>query len=282
MAPQDSAAPPDDVDGTGTTGRGAGGADPDSGATGPDSRLPETVAALAAPQLRAAQRRRLLRRLAGQTRVRDLGRLPRPWTAVRWVADALVDIAPHIPIRDLDTLRRHHDALAGDALAERLIRNAARATAAVGAAGGGVAAVNWVAPPALLSTPALLAAETLAIVAIEVKLIGELHEVYGQPLPVTGAERAVTLLQSWAGRRGLSPTAPGAGIATVLSTAARKELRDRLMRRFGRNLTTLGPVLTGAAVAGYLNHRATRALGEQMRTDLARGYVPYPLPRVEP
>src|SRR5690606_42013357 len=108
MAPQDSAAPPDDVDGTGTTGRGASGADPDSGATGPDSRLPETAAALAAPQLRAAQRRRLLRRLAGQTRVRDLGRLPRPRPAVRWVADPLADLRPPIPRRDLDTPRPPH------------------------------------------------------------------------------------------------------------------------------------------------------------------------------
>jgi hypothetical protein len=56
----------------------------------------------------------------------------------------------------------------------------------------------------------------------------------------------------------------------VLGTAARKELRDRLLRRFGRNLTTLGPLLTGAAVAGYLNRRATLSLGEEVRKDLGR------------
>ena len=42
---------------------------------------------------------------------------------------------------------------------------------------------------------------------------------------------------------------PGRGVAAVLGTAARHELRDRLVRRFGRNLTTLGPLFTGAAVA---------------------------------
>ncbi len=55
----------------------------------------------------------------------------------------------------------------------------------------------------------------------------------------------------------------------MLGTAARKELRDRLMRRFGRNLTSYGPMLTGAAVASYLNRRATQALAKNIRDDLA-------------
>ena len=49
--------------------------------------------------------------------------------AISWIADTVVDVAPHIPVRDLDTLRRHFPGLDGDALAERLVRNAARATA---------------------------------------------------------------------------------------------------------------------------------------------------------
>ena len=75
-------------------------------------------------------------------------------------------------------------------------------------------------------------------------------------------------MQSWAEQRGVNPMVPGVGVAAVLGTAARKELRDRLLRRFGRNLTTLGPLLTGAAVAGYLNRRATLSVGEQVREDL--------------
>ena len=57
-------------------------------------------------------------------------------------------------------------------------------------------------------------------------------------------------------------------VPSALSTATRKELRDRLVRRLGRNLTTLGPMLTGAAAAGYLNQRATKALAAQIRADL--------------
>lgn len=238
--------------------------------------LPATVAAITSTELEPAARRRLLNRLVHQVQARGVGDLFRPRAALRWITDTLAEVAPHIPIRDRETLRRHHDGLDGDALAERLIRNAARATATVGAAAGGVAAVEWVATPTLLSAPILLTAETIAVVAIEIKLIGELHEAYGRPVPGTASQRAVSLLQAWAGRRGFTPLAPGAGMAAVLGTAARRELRDRLLRRFGRNLTSLGPMLTGAAVAGYLNRRATRALGEQMRKDLSRGYVSYP------
>jgi len=235
-----------------------------------DDEVAQTVAALAEADLQPAQRRRLLRPLVDSARQRGLGGMFRPKTALRWIADTVIEIAPHVPVRDLATLRVHHDGLDGEELAERLIRNAARATGGVGAVGGGFASVHWVVAPTLLSAPVLLTAETVAVVAIEVKLIGELHEVYRQPVPGSSGHRAVALVQAWAQRRGVNPLVPGVGAAAVLGTAARKELRDRLLRRFGRNLTTLGPMLTGAAVATYLNRRATQMLGDSVRTDLRR------------
>ena len=229
-----------------------------------------TVAALTADDLEPAGRRRLLGRLVGDVRRRGLGQLFRPQAALRWMADVVADVAPHVPVRDRATLRRHYDGLDGDELAERLIRNAARATAGVGAAGGGVASLEWAATPTLLSAPVLLAAETVAVVAIELKLLGELHEVYGRPVTGNALERATALIQAWSGQRGVNPMVPGVGVATVLGTAARKELQGTLLRRFGRNLTTLGPLLTGAAVASYLNRRATRSLGDKLVKDLRR------------
>jgi hypothetical protein len=235
----------------------------------PDPELTEAVQELAEEDLEPARRRRLLGRLVrDQTRKHGVKELFRPKAAVRWMADAIGDITPHIPVRDIETLRRHHDGLDGDQLAERLVRNASRVTAGIGAAGGGVAAVEWVATPSLLSAPVLLAVETVAVVAVEIKLIGELHEAYRQPIPGTGTQRGVALIQAWANQRGVNPLTPGRGIAAVLGTAARKELRERLLKRLGRNLTTLGPLLTGAAVAGFLNRRATMSLGEQIRKDL--------------
>jgi hypothetical protein len=247
-----------------------------SGTAGVDEtgELSSAVAALTEEDIEPAARRRLLERVVrAEIRERGFKALARPKEAIRWVVDAVTSVAPHIPIRDLDTLRRHHDGLDGEALAERLVRNAARATAGIGAAGGGIAAVEWVVTPTLLTAPVLLAAETVAVVAVELKLIGELQEAYGHPIPGAGTQRAVALLQAWAQRRGVNPLAPGLGVGAALGTAARKELRDRLVRRFGRNLGTLGPLLTGAAVAGYLNRRATLSLGAEVRRDLAGRHI---------
>jgi hypothetical protein len=235
-----------------------------------DADIGRTVAALTADDLEPEGRRKLLGRLVDDVRRRGLGQVFRPRAALRWMADVVSDIAPHVPVRDLDTLRAHHDGLDGDELAERLIRNAALATAGVGAAGGGVASLQWAVTPTLLSAPVLLTAETVAVVAIELKLIGELHEVYRQPIPGSGTQRAATLIQSWSAQRGVNPLVPGVGVGTVLGTASRKELQTTLLRRFGRNLTTLGPMLTGAAVASYLNRRATLGVGGNVQKDLRK------------
>jgi uncharacterized protein (DUF697 family) len=237
-------------------------------------RVEAAVVRLTEPELEDAERRRLLRRIVesagSSTRTGARRFLMGPKAAVRWALDSLVEIAPHLPVRDLETLRRHHDGKTGDLLAEALIRNASRVTMGIGTAGGGLAAVQWVAPPALLTAPVLIAAETTAVVAVEVKLIAELHEAYGMPVRGTPTEKGSQLLGAWAQRRGVSLLHPGRISTTVLGVSMRKELRDRLVKRMGRNLTTIGPFLTGAAVAAELNRRATRSLGEQVREDLRR------------
>ena len=232
------------------------------------------VARLSEPELSTAERRRALAQVAAALRKRGFRDALRPKAAVAWLADVVVDIAPRIPIRSADRLREHFPGHTDEQIADRLIRNAARTSAGIGAVGGGVSSIKWVAPPTLLTAPVLLAAETVAVVAVELKLIAELHAIYGQPVPGTSTQRAVTLLQLWAARRGVNFVVPGRGITTVLSTAARHELRDRLARRFGRNLTTLGPLLSGAAVAAWLNRRATLGVAEAVRKDLTDGRPP--------
>ncbi len=177
-------------------------AHPDQPAESPvpanDVELSTAVAELTGDDVQLRDRRRLLGRIVRQ-QIRDRGvkDLFRPKRAIQWIADAVADVAPHIPVRDLETLRQHHHGLEGDTLAERLIRNASRVTAGIGAAGGGVAAVEWAITPTMLSAPVLLAAETVAVVAVEIKLIGELHEVYGRPVPGSGVQRAFALVQAW-------------------------------------------------------------------------------------
>ena len=186
-------------------------------------------------------------------------------------------------------LRAHFPGLTDMQIADRLVRNAARTSAGIGVVGGGVSSLQWAAPPTLLTAPALLAAETVAVVAVEIKLIGELQELYGQPVTGGQAERAISLLQAWAGRRGVSLMVPGRGVAAVLGTAARHELRDRLVRRFGRNLTTLGPLLHrggrrrlpqpaghrapgrgGPSGPGRSNRRPSPELGPRQRVSIDR------------
>ena len=243
-----------------------------------DQATADAVARLTDADTPAAEKRRALAVLADALRLRGVpsgtsvgGRLARilnPKMIMAWIGDVVVDVAPRVPLRDLATLRAHHPGQTDEQIADRLVRNAARTSAGIGAVGGGVTAVQWVAPPALLTAPVVLATETIAVVAVELKLIGELQELYGQPLPGPVAQRSLNLLQAWAGRRGVNLLVPGRTVTAVLGTAARHELRDRLVRRFGRNLSTLGPLLTGAAIAAFLNRRATLKLAGEVRSDL--------------
>lgn len=216
-----------------------------------------------------------------ETRGRLLGRLARLLSTSarrtgatglaggRWLTDMFAQVAPRIPVRDLETLRRHHDGLSGERLAEDLVRGAANATMAVGAAGGALAAVEFVAPPLLLTVPAQLVAESVVVAAIEVKLIAELHEVYGVQVPGNGTARAGVFLTAWAKQRGIDPMAGGT-LTVALGTAAKQALRNRLLRLLGRHLTTLGPFLTGAVAGGTLNRTFTKRLAAAVRKDLRR------------
>jgi hypothetical protein len=104
---------------------------------------------------------------------------------------------------------------------------------------------------------------------VELKLIAELHEVYGHAPAGTPAVRAAAYLGSWARRRGIDPFG-GTSLTGVISGAARRELRQRLLRRAGRNLTTVVPFLAGAVAGAALNQRETRKLGDQIAHDLRR------------
>jgi hypothetical protein len=190
----------------------------------------------------------------------------------RWLTDTVIQIAPHVPVRDLETIRSHHDGLTGEALADSLVRAAQRATTGVGAAGGALAAVEFAAPPLLLTAPVQIVAETVVVATIEVKLIAELHEIYGVHVPGTGTTRGAIFLQAWAQQRGFDPTQPGS-VTAALGVAAKTGLRKRLLRTFGRHFTTLGPFLTGAVAGGALNRAATKRLADRIRDDLRGRHI---------
>src|SRR5437764_926257 len=101
-----------------------------------------------------------------RTRAGHLGRLAvLMGRSSRRLVDAVIDMVPHLPIRDRQTLHAHHPGLDDDQIAAALIATATRVTAAMGAAGGMLATVELAAPPLLLSAPIQIAAETVAVVA---------------------------------------------------------------------------------------------------------------------
>ena len=193
----------------------------------------------------------------------------------RWLAETAVEMIPHIPVRDLETLQEHHGGARGGELAGELIRNAARATAAVGATTGAIAAAEDLSPPAWIVLPLELILETLAVAGIEMKLVAELHEVYGRPVPGHGTDRALALARAWAERRGVTPQSflMGGGLGEVLGRGTRNEIirlvRRRLLRRTLRNTTSLVPFLIGAVAGAEVNRRATASLGDAVVRDLA-------------
>ena len=205
---------------------------------------------------------------AGDERRQLLARLGRALTRSgriggKWLVDTVLDLAPRVPVRDLTILQAHHPGLSREELADALVSAAAKSTAGIGAAGGALAAVEFAAPPTLLGAPLQIVAESLAVVAVELKLVAELHAVYGVPVRGTPRQRGTAYALAWAQRRG----ADGLGMAG-LGRAARKELQNRLLRRVGRSTFTMAPLMAGAAAGAMLNARQTNQIGKRLRDDL--------------
>ncbi len=231
-----------------------------------DALLPERVAELAAEISEAhtePRRRRLtllLPRLAGRG-----GR--GAWAGLRsggrWLTTQVLAMAPRLPVRSVDTLRGQFPGRTPDELADILIEAASKASASVGAAVGAAMVL-----PVVPAAPIEIGVETLALVGIELKLIAELHEVYGMRPRGSKVDRTMAYLDSWAHRRGVG-LAPG-GLVIAIGSPLRRRLERRLISRAGRSALSLGPLLTGAAAGALLNRRETRKLGHEIRDDLRR------------
>jgi len=179
----------------------------------------------------------------------------------RRLAAQVMAMAPRLPVRDLATLRGQFGALSPDQLADALIEGASRASAAVGVAVGA-----WAVLPFFPAAGVEIATETLAVVGIEIKLVAELHEVYGLRAAGGTIERATAYVAAWAHRRGVA-LAPG-GLVIAAGSPLARQLQRRLAGRAGRSAFSLGPLLSGAVAGGLINRRETRKLGRLLRDDL--------------
>ncbi len=181
-----------------------------------------------------------------------------------WLTGQVVVMVPRVRVRNRATLRAQFPGLSTEDTADALITGAARASAAVGGAVGA-----WAALPALPAFPVEIVTETLALIGIEIKLIAELHELYGMPASGKAVDRATAYIGSWAHRRGVLAVAPG-GLIMVAGSPLARRLRRRLYGRVGRSAFSLGPLFTGAMAGAVLNSRETRRLGMEIRADLRR------------
>jgi hypothetical protein len=190
---------------------------------------------------------------------------------LNWLTAQVVAMGPRLKIRDQATLRAQFPGHTDEEIAELLIDRAARAAAAVGGATGA-----WAALPTLPAFPAEVAAETLAVVGIELKLVAELHEAYGAPATGNAADRGRAYLAAWAHRRGVS-VIPG-GLMLVAGSPLARQLRRRLAARVRRSTFSLGPLFTGAVAGAVLNRGEVKRLGRDIVNDLRR----HPVVRAEP
>ncbi|WP_405776321.1 hypothetical protein [Streptomyces sp. NBC_00859] len=193
-----------------------------------------------------------------------------------YIADRIIDIAPRIPVRDLATLRKHFPGLGPEEIADKLVAGAANATSTVGAGIGAAAML-----PVPLAMPAEIAAEITGVAAIELKLIAELHEVYGMRPPGGLKDRSTAYLHAWSGERGFDITKPAT--VTALGGQMKREMRQQIMKRTVRDLPNLMPFMVGATVGAVMNRRDTRKLAEKVRKDMRKRQVPWDaLPELPP
>jgi len=183
-----------------------------------------------------------------------------------WLADQVLVMAPRLRVRNQEALRAQFPGKSPDEIADALIEGAARAAAATGGAAGMAAAL-----PVLPAFPAEIAAETLVVVGIEVKLVAELHEAYGTPARGRFGERMRAYVAAWAHRRGVFMIE--GGLIFAAGSPLGRLLRRRLIRRASRTAFSLGPLLTGAAAGAFFNRTETRKLGRDIQRDLSRRAV---------
>src|SRR5579859_5819017 len=134
----------------------------------------------------------------------------------KWLSGQVLAMAPRLPVRDLATLRSQYPDRTPDQIADALIEGASKASATVGVAVGA-----WAVLPFVPAAGVEIATETLSVVGIEIKLVAELHEVYGIRAPGGVIERMTAYVGAWSSRRGVA-LAPGGLVMAAGSPLARQ------------------------------------------------------------
>lgn len=174
--------------------------------------------------------------------------------------NGLSSMVPRTHARSLAQLREAYPDLTPDELAERLVAEAARHSAALG-----TAAACCALAPVPGAAPLATAGESAAASALRTRLTAELHVAYGllDQSPVN--DGSTGHLAQWASRdgRGITSLAALPALALTAARALPKELRRRLRLPSLRTLSA-----ASAVSAGLHSGRRTRRYGEALRRDL--------------
>ncbi|WP_299957160.1 hypothetical protein [uncultured Modestobacter sp.] len=253
--------------GSGKDGGSRGSSRAGAGARAASGVLADVVSAVAGAARSARSDEGAQRATGSSQRAAGTAGGARSWAPGGLLTDLLDAAAPRLPIRDGERLRRAHPGASDGEIADALVARAARLTGAVGAATGGLAAAQWFAPPSMVAVPLELGAQTVLVAAVEVVLVGELHELAGRPAPGDARERAAAYLSSWTTQRAVGSPGRG-GVFATMGSAGMAALRRRVTRRLARSTTSMAPLLVGATLAARGNRKATAELADRLRSDL--------------
>ncbi|MBR7828000.1 hypothetical protein KDK95_16915 [Actinospica sp. MGRD01-02] len=170
-------------------------------------------------------------------------------------------LAPRPHARNAERLRTTYPGMAPDEIAESLVADASRVSAAVGAVAGFCALA-----PLPLGAPIAAFGHSTAASALRVRLTAELHEVYGLPNPSPVNAGTTGYVAQWAARDEQQPDLVVRTVPAVAWAVVRT-----LPRSIRKRLTSPRTLLASTAVAaGLRSGRRTRKYGESLRRDLRK------------
>lgn len=181
--------------------------------------------------------------------------------------ERLISLSARASIRTRAELLSQFPGMPDDRIADELIERAIRNSGRVGVGAGVLGSSEYFAPWTLRGVPAQLMAETIAVALIEVKLTAELHALYGIEAAGAMRDRAGFWVTAWTLGRAHDPH-DSHDFTGAMRKVVAVQARRRLIRRAWRNLVTMSPLLTGAALGRWINRRQTREFATQMHASI--------------
>lgn len=224
--------------------------------------LPEALnAALAAPSPASA-----LKVVQALARASE-GMPKKAFTSGAFVSSTLLETISQMKVRTGEELTQKYPDLSPRETAEVLIREAARTTLLLGGAAGAVSSAGALAPPLWVTLPLGPLAATLTTSLVELRLVREIHAIYGIPLD-SSPQGMRKLFSSWASGKSSERPENLTEWKDTTQDAFTRLVQRQVLTRLARSVSSLAPMFIGAALGGALAHSGTQRLGENLLTSL--------------